>query len=358
MSIRPAMLTRPLLHLMLVLLATFAPSALAQAAIPATAPADDAAVLPFIDEGTFLVARLDVDRVDREAFTKFIEGVVEMTFRQTGIPADQMEAVKQGPIAAAKTWLTDMSAAGGKRVYVLLDHADQGTPDGGGPAIVVPIGEGADAEKIRAGMTGDNTGTMVVEEVGKAIVLAQQPTIDRLKKLADGSAKPAARPDLPRAFDLAGKAAPLRIAFVPGETTRKWIEENRPKIPEELGGGDIKQVSRGIAFAGIGVTQKPATMANVAVRAVDAAQAKGLFEMLDKGAQAAKKGVRPGPMAELYAKQLEAYKLTLEGDTVRFSIDPMIMIPIRAEGEIEVDGDVPAAQPGQPAQPAKPSEGL
>jgi hypothetical protein len=266
-----------------------------------------------------------------------------------------------GTVAAAKTWLTDMSAAGGKRVYVLVDQADQATPDGAGPVIVVPVGEGGDVEKIRAALTGNGTGAMEVEEVGKAVVLAMQPAIDRVKKLADGTAKPATRPDLPRAFALAGKDVPLRIAFVPGEPTRKWIEENHPKIPEELGGGDIKQVSRGIAFAGVGVTQKPATMANVAVRAADAAQAKALFELLDKGAQAVKKAMPAGPMAELYAKQLEAYKLTLAGDTVRFNIDPMIMIPRRVEGEIEVDGDVPAAQPGrpgEPAQPAKPSEGL
>ena len=127
-----------------------------------------------------------------------------------------------------------------------------------------------------------------------------------------------------------------------------------PNLPGELGGGDIKQVSRGITFAGIGVTQKPATMANVAVRAADAAQAKALFELLNQGAQAAKKAAAAGPMAELYAKQLEAFKLTVEGETVRFSIDPMIMVPHRVEHEI----DAPAAQPGERGQPDKPAEGL
>jgi hypothetical protein len=361
MSTRLAILTRPLLHLTLVLLATLAPSAFSQDAKPAaTAGDDDAAVLPFIDEGTFVVARLDVDRVDPEAFAKYMEGVVEMVLKQSGVPAAQMADVQKeamGTVTAAKTWLTDMSAAGGKRVYVLVDQVDQSTSEGGGPVIVVPVGEGADAAKIRATLTGDGTGAMEVEEVGKAVVVAMQPAMERVKKLADGSTKPAARPDLPRAFDLAGKDVPLRIAFVPGEATRKWIEENMPKLPGELGGGDVKQVSRGIAFAGVGMTQKPATMANAAVRATDAAQAKALFELLDKGAQAAKKAAAAGPMAELFAKQFDAYKLTVEGDTVRFNIDPIIMIPRRVEHEI----DAPAAQPGQPgqpAEPAKPSEGL
>ena len=86
--------------------------------------------------------------------------------------------------------------------------------------------------------------------MGKAVVVAMQPAIERVKKLADGTAKPAARPDLPRAFGARrqGRAAAGRVRAGRGDAQVDRGE--LPKLPGELGGGDTKQVSRGVLFAG------------------------------------------------------------------------------------------------------------
>jgi hypothetical protein len=43
------------------------------------------------------------------------------------------------------------------------------------------------------------------------------------------------------------------VVFVASADTRKGIEESLPELPKELGGGDVKTLTRGLAWAAVGV---------------------------------------------------------------------------------------------------------
>jgi hypothetical protein len=316
---------------------------------------NDAAILPFIDEGTFIVARLDVERVDHDVLGKFMDDAMEVSFARAQIPENLKAQVKQSAqksVADAKQWLTDIAAAGGKTVYVLVDRADQEGPGGGGPVVVVPLAAGADAEKIKE-VLSRNAGNVPVENVGKAVVLGQGGSVERLRKLHE-AAKPAARADLAAALAAAAKDAPLRIAYVPGESTRALIEKNLTELPKELGGGDPKALSRGVRYAGIGVVQKPAVMANVTLRATDAGQAKAIMDILEKGKAHLKEAAAGTPQEESTNKQLEATKPKLAADTITLNMDPltaqsiMMGIAMRRMGQAGSPPPAPGTAPPAP----------
>src|SRR5687767_11773542 len=66
-------------------------------AVPAVRAAanDDAAILPYLDEGTFFVARIDVDRVDHAALTKLMERGMETTIESGAIPENLKAQIKE-----------------------------------------------------------------------------------------------------------------------------------------------------------------------------------------------------------------------------------------------------------------------
>src|SRR4051794_28665745 len=103
------------------------------AAAPAAA-ADDVAIHPYLDDGTFLVMRVDLDRVEPAALEKLMTDMADARVQTAGIPEDAKKEMKERmaqDVEKTKTWVTDMNAAGGKRMYVLVDQADQNGPGGG-----------------------------------------------------------------------------------------------------------------------------------------------------------------------------------------------------------------------------------
>ena len=317
--------------------------------------ADDAAILPYIDEGTFLIGRLDVERVDQEAFGKSMEEMFKKLIATMGIPPDQQGLAMgqmMGSITTAKAWLTDMAAANAKHVYILLDVAD--LRDGGNddPAVVIPLGPDADAVRVREILTR-NGGAEKAEEVGKAIVYGEEALINRLKnRVASGVLIESS--DFAAAFAAAGADVPLRFAMLPRDSALEWIEEKHPKIPEQVvpGGADIKLLTRGVRYMSIGMTQKPSTLANLTIRCKDAEKAKAVNDVLEKSVVSLKEHFRAGEGE----KQAAALKPKLTGDTITVSADPfavqMALTGVRVESEIEVD-DGKAA----PAQPPKKDDG-
>jgi hypothetical protein len=336
----------------------------------AAAPAGggDEAVAPFVMDGTFLVARLDVDRVDRDAFGKYMQQTIEAAYKQAGMPADELAEMNKeaaNGIDTAKQWLADLSEAGGKRLYLMADWANENGRDRGNPMLVVPLADGVDVDKITALLTGEGAGAFAgakAEQIGKAVVVADEGQLKRVEAhvlLAAG--KPVERPDLAPAFAAAGADAPLRIAIVPGEPSRAWLEANMPKLPEPVGGGDVKVLSRGVRYMSIGVTQKPMTTANVTVRCADAENAKALNDVLTKGLAVLKQTAAAGPGGEGAGKEVDTIKPKLQGDAVTFGVDPLLL-PVRLRmgfrAEVEVDADVDAAPATKGPGDGKKDDGL
>jgi hypothetical protein len=333
------------------------PAADTRAAAAAKAPAaDDSRIAPFIGPDTFVVGRLDVGRVDMAVMEAYAARMAEAIGKHmatvlppAGIAEMKSEVARTTTMMGEK--LTQFAAAGGHHVYVLIQPMD--LAGGGQPLVVTPLGEGADRAKLEellAGLDGDATATA---EIAGALVFGTQASLDALKERMDAAGgKPAAgaeRPDLAAAFAAAGAAdVPLRFAILPGEAARTFLEEHHPTLPEEIGGGDIKQVSRGVRWLAAGVTQKPDIRINLTVQAADAKSAKALMALFAKSMAFLKE---QAPPEGTLTRELDSLKPKLDGERITLSADPgalqLGMIGVRTE--VHVDGN--GAKPAEPEQP-------
>jgi hypothetical protein len=335
-------------------------SSTARAAEPATN--DDAAIAAYLSEDTFLVARLDIDRVDPEAFAASMLDFVKGMIDGMSIPAEFKPQVVQASttsIAQSKTWLADMSEAGAKRVYMIFDQSTLASDDDQ-PVVVVPLGDNADPDQVTQLIAKGIPDAAEVSQIGQAIVWAPAIASERIKaQLTPGSA-PANLPHLAAAM-AAGGDAPLRLALIPGEATRAWVEENLPMLPAPIGGGDTKTLSRGLSWASITITQKPAARANLVLQAESAEQAKPLLDLATKGLAFLKLTAAGLPRPKETAEQIDTIKPKLAGEKITFDFDAMLLqIPImlgnaESQGEGEVKVEVPAD--GEKGEPKKTDDG-
>lgn len=315
-----------------------------RAARAADIPAGDGAIMPYLDEGTFVVARLDIDRVDREAFVTYMQETIEAMFEKLPVPAElkpQIMAQATEGINKASTWLGDMSEAGGKQVYVLFDKADF-TGDEPSPAMIVPLVENADADTITGLLQKGLPEEVKIERIGNAIVFGNAPVAERLKGRVAGGPLKDSHPHLTDAM-AAGGESPLRFALLPTDSTRTWMQENLPMLPQEIGGGDTKTLSRGLNWATLNISQKPKTTGSLTLRAVDAANAQALLAMVSNSIAFLKKTAANGADAQETAAQLDAAAPKLEGETLTLEFDPAVLRNIaigmnaHAQAEVEVD---------------------
>src|SRR5262249_14504126 len=91
--------------------------------------------------------------------------------------------------------------------------------------------------------------------------IARQPRVDR--------------PELAAALKAAGDS-PLAVLVVPGEVARRTLEEMLPSLPQELGGGPITTLTRGLRWAALGLEDKPKPVVRVIVEGRDQAAAESL----------------------------------------------------------------------------------
>jgi hypothetical protein len=330
-----------------VLLLAPRPARAADAAVGDAATAD-AVILPYIDAGTFLVGRLELDKVDTDALDANVDQMADSVMLIEPIPDNQkgrMRSEARDAAGKAKDWMSEMKNTGVKRVYLLLDTADfmAGTDD---PIFVAPLPAGAD-ESAAANVLDQSRQHDRTEKIGDAVVFGVSKQRDRLKKrLAPGAAK-IERPEVAAALAAAGDA-PARLALVPSEPARKFIEQALPKLPEMFGGGETKILSRGVAWASVGVTQKPDAKARLTVRATDAEQAKALFEAITKGTESTREKVAGGQNGEELGKVLEAIKPKRVDQTITLDVNPVLLVSGVKFAEQQLENTARSTpQPGQ-----------
>lgn len=352
----------------------------------AFAQADDAAVIrPYLADDTFLVARVDTDRVD----LKPVEEMVLKSMEAAGMDAQTRAMVQpeiQKSMQQARTWLDEMTKAGGRRMYVVMGVADANEMNDGPPMVVVPTGAGADRQKIMSLLnTGQpdqpaaqaapeqpdpfGGGAPKAVELGQAVVFARPAQVERVKKqMAAGAAPAGGRAEgLAEAFKAAGDDVTLRVALVPGEAARKWVEQNLPALPEQVGGGETRVLSRGVKWAALGVKQKPQASGAITIQATDAGTAKAIADKLTKGREFVQKELQqqagqpggPPALSAAWVKQFSEVQPRVQGDRVTIQIAPdMLMVPLFGARAAEVQAQpAPGAQPGQ-AQPQQDKGGL
>jgi len=252
-------------------------------------PADRAGVIaPFIDEQTIAVAHVDTTRVDLDAIESLITTIVrdaEPDATATHPALTCLAEVKQ----TAQKWIADFVRAGGRDIYLVASLAD--LPEGNKPFVIVPLSSRADSRAIAAllcsgradgptsapaGESGAAYPDMVCEQVDQAMFAGSRRTLERLRGM-----KPAPRPELARAFETAGDAA-AQVLVLPTADNRRVVEEMMPTLPEQIGGGPVTAITRGLMWATIAVETKPAVSCRIVIQSQDAEAAQALKGVLDK----------------------------------------------------------------------------
>jgi len=275
--------------------------------LPAAAADNDAethakTIAPFLDEQTFAVVRLDL--------TKAKAGDLLAAFG----PFTGMEAAGAKDLETAlDRWLGDFAKAGGREVYLVFSLAD--VPDF--PFVVVPLAEGADADKIADllkigfGPLGGRPG----EKRGSAVFAGSPAAGDRLRSL-----KPAARPELATAFAAAGDGI-VQAAVIPPPHLARVFDEMMPVLPKEAGGGPSKPLTHGLKWAALGLDAPPKMTLRLTIQSPDAASAKAFNDALGKLLKALGelKEVREAlPQFEKLAPMVQS---AVEGDRLALSLE-------------------------------------
>src|SRR5262249_20875160 len=110
-------------------------------------------------------------------------------------------------------------------------------------------------------------------QIGSAVVAGKKTTLERLRQH-----KPAARPELARAFAAAGDAT-AQLLILPPAHARRMLEETYPILPKELGGGPATALTRGLLWAAATVETRPQLALRLVIQSQDAQAAQALADL-------------------------------------------------------------------------------
>lgn len=276
-------------------------------ALPATAAdAFDAearagTIAPFIDTQTLGIAHIDLTRIDADAILDWAIAVGQLEKQEI---EDERRDLR--------TWLDAITKAGGKELYVVISLADLPIEP---PLVVVPLAAGADAESVRRWLGRVKAfNPLHFEKFDQALVGGSEGA---RKRLRDG--KPAARPELAKAFAAAGDTT-AQLLLLPTPDTRRIIDELIPTLPPEAGGGSTRPFSHGLRWAALGVDLPPKLSVRLTIQSPDAEAARALNDFLARILKALAplrevRGLLPdiGRFAEVFKPRVQGDRLTLSG---------------------------------------------
>jgi hypothetical protein len=263
------------------------------------------ALAPFIDEQTVGVIHVDLTRIDVDALVSW---AVEVGRLEKGAIEDFQ---REG-----RSWLADLTKVGGKELYVVLSLADLPIDQ---PLIIMPLADDLDAQAVRAVLGRIPLFKPIsFEKWGAALVGGGANT---RKRLGDG--KPAARPELTKAFAAAGDTT-LQVLLLPPPDARRVIQELLPALPPQLGGGSTRPLTQGLLWAAAGVDLPPRPSLRLTFQSPDANAAQALNDLLSRLLKAVTQQgeVRDflpeiQHLAEVFALRVEGDRLTLVGSDKR-----------------------------------------
>ena len=270
-------------------------------------PADLQRILPFTDEFTVMVARLDLGGMDTSAWAA---AVLDLLPEQRPAVAGPVEQARQ----AVQAWLDEFRQAGGGVVYLIVSLSDLGLEPP--VAVVIPLADGSDAPRL--GVLSKQSGILPglnAAVLHGCLVVATDPVLERVKTLA---------PHTPRPLESAFTAAPagvLQAVLLPYEDAGRVIEEFMPVLPASLGGGSSSTLTRGLVWAAISIQPPPAWAIELAVRSRTAADAEALEGLIARGLTALGNVDEVKQHLPRWAELQAALKPTVAGDTVRVRLE-------------------------------------
>jgi hypothetical protein len=257
------------------------------------------ALAPFLEDGTFFVAHVDLTRVDLDKLKARVAAV-------TGAPAEGFE-----PMVSEddRKRLKGLREAGARDLFVTLAIADRFS---NGVAIIVPLEEGSDASAISKALERPGTKTL---EMGEAVLTGEPSTVDRLRHK-----KGVARPELVPALTAAGDGVAQVVFLLPADL-RKGLEEIMPRLPPELGGGSITAFTRGFMWGAIGIQADPEARLQVVVASSNEVSARELHAALDRAVKAAAESKDVRAVLARAGEVLPRFLPKPDGDLLRLTLD-------------------------------------
>lgn len=256
-------------------------------------------IAPFIDEQTMLIAHVDLTRIDAD-------GLLDWAVETGRLEAKEIEAFRR----QLRGWLADLTKSGGKEIYVVASLADLPIDP---PLVVVPLAGGADATSIRRALGRIPVFNLLSFEKFEQTLGAGSAAAR--KRVRNG--KPAARPELAKAFAAAGDST-AQLLLLPTKDTRRVIDELLPALPPQLGGGSTRPLSHGLSWAAVGMELPPKSSLRLLIQSPNADLAGALKDLLTRLARgvAQQREVLDflpdiGRLPEALAFQVEEDRLTL-----------------------------------------------
>jgi serine/threonine-protein kinase len=258
---------------------------------------------PFVDDDTVGTAHIDLSRVSaRRAFDLLASVVPDMPEPQRDA---QAEVTRKIDDMAKK--LVELAA---KDLYFTFALSDEGVAQG---LVVLPIPAGSNERAVRAALPPP---FQDARRVGN--VLVRRLPLDDVTPIAVNTAT--RRDEFAPAIESAHTSAAWAV-FAPSTHTRRLIEKKLAKLPESIGGGPVKNVTRDISWASFGVNGPPEAALHVVVKTHDAEAAKELGRKWSDAVRAAGSamGLRAGtPQFDL---QAALFMPVIDGDRLLLNLD-------------------------------------
>ena len=267
----------------------------------------------FIDDNTFLVARVTPDESALKLLDFFVEEVVPSEEAETkktvlqakiGIAAG-IDMFKKAGLRDAYMMLTLSGGLNRDEFFYFVLHIK---PDANEDALLTLLKQGfSDVKKMKTKRIGQ-----------EYLLIASEAIVGRLEHQ-----KPTAHPELWKAFDsVDGSIA--KVVLVPLDSSRRVIREMMPTLPEILGGDPSSVLTDGIYTAAAGLSTTPEISLEIKVQSKDNASAQafrdwtfGLVNALPSLAATSRDASELSEPLKVIAK---FYQPTIEGNEVRFAL--------------------------------------
>lgn len=257
--------------LWLVVVCALSSGSLARAGEQAFAP-----VMPFIDAETFVIGRLDVNKMSIDAVQKRVSAIAEK------VTGDASSSQVVATAAQQPTQLRDaFLQAGGREVFVVVSTADIPARP---PLFVVTCSvpaKLAGLQQLVEQLASMGPEKFAVQKQGDRTLLVGPPqTVERARAL-----KPVSRGDVTAAARASGES-PVQVLVVPSANQRRVLTETMPNFPPPFNQITGSVLSDGIQWAVASFDAVPSLKINVQAESKDAAAADRLQKVVAGALQA------------------------------------------------------------------------
>jgi hypothetical protein len=275
-----------------------------------------AEVATFVSPDTLAVSRLDLQRLDVQAASQWLQ---ELARSVETDPQRQQRAIAQieTQFGIAQWWIQSMREAGAQTVYSVISMQEGRPP---ASAVIVPIGEGNNAEKIRALLTIRRTFMPLETEIIRdAVVLAPQEVLATFRQPQAGEPE-----GLNTALESVSGSA-VQLAFTPSPEMKQWARDmarqGQDALPADVQPGEIQALPERVEWAALGIDSPPEQSMKFIMNAVDEQAAGQIRDTLVKLLDSARQNPRIAAQVEDIQRLTEALKPEVDGQKVIIALD-------------------------------------